>query len=288
MAEAKPLRFLIIDGYTKEARDQLQSGGASLAAHLYKKMLLKCSPVTTQCDIIFPADPGVNLPSGEAIQNYHGIAWTGCSSCIYSGKPDVEIQIEFARECFRYGIPAFGSCWAAQIAVVAAGGKVELNPKGREMGIARDIQLTSEGSSHPLYFGKQEIFDAFTSHDDEITVLPDEGIRLSGNEFTSVQSVAVSYKNSEFWAVQYHPEYDLHEMARLMFCRMEKLIKLNFFKSEHEGLAYIDQLELLHNEPSRADIASELKVKPDISDDSIRTIEVKNWINHLVLPSISN
>ena len=53
MAEAKPLRFLIIDGYTKEARDQLQSGGASLAADLYKKMLLKCSPVTTQCDIIF-------------------------------------------------------------------------------------------------------------------------------------------------------------------------------------------------------------------------------------------
>ena len=131
-------------------------------------------------------------------------------------------------------------------------------------------------------------FDAFTSHDDEITVLPDKGIRLSGNDFTSVQSVAVSYKNSEFWAVQYHPEYDLHEMARLMFCRMEKLIKLNFFKSESEGLTYINQLELLHNEPSRSDMASELKVKSDILDDSIRTLEVKNWINHLVLPSVSN
>lgn len=288
MVDMKPLKFLIIDGYTKEARDQLQSGGASLAADLYKKMLLKCSPVTSQCEIIFPADPGVDLPSGEAIRNYNGIAWTGCSSCVYSGKPDVEIQIEFAKECFRYGVPAFGSCWAAQIAVVAAGGKVEVNPKGREMGISRDIQLTSEGMNHPLYIGKKECFDAFTSHDDEITVLPDTGKRLSGNEFTSVQSVAVSFDNSEFWAVQYHPEYDLHEMARLMFCRMEKLIKLNFFKSEHEGLAYIDQLELLHNEPTRADIASKLKVKSDILDDSIRTIEVQNWINHLVLPSISN
>ena len=139
-----------------------------------------------------------------------------------------------------------------------------------------------------LNIGKKECFDAFTSHDDEITVLPDTGKRLSGNEFTSVQSVAVSFDNSEFWAVQYHPEYDLHEMARLMFCRMEKLIKLNFFKSDHEALAYIDQLELLHNEPTRADIASKLKVKSDILDDSIRTIEVQNWINHLVLPSISN
>ena len=73
-----------------------------------------------------------------------------------------------------------------------------------------------------------------------------------------------------------------------MFCRMEKLIKLNFFKSESEGLTYINQLELLHNEPSRSDMASELKVKSDILDDSIRTLEVKNWINHLVLPSVSN
>ena len=69
MVDMKPLKFLIIDGYTKEARDQLQSGGASLAADLYKKMLLKCSPVSSQCEIIFPADPGVELPSGEAIQN---------------------------------------------------------------------------------------------------------------------------------------------------------------------------------------------------------------------------
>ena len=49
MVDMKPLKFLIIDGYTKEARDQLQSGGASLAADLYKKMLLKCSPVSSQC-----------------------------------------------------------------------------------------------------------------------------------------------------------------------------------------------------------------------------------------------
>ena len=47
MVDMKPLKFLIIDGYTKEARDQLQSGGASLAADLYKKMLLKCSPVSS-------------------------------------------------------------------------------------------------------------------------------------------------------------------------------------------------------------------------------------------------
>ena len=121
-------RILIIDGYTKAAREQLQSGGASLAADLYVGLLQRCAPDGIECDIIFPADPGASLPVGEAIRDYDGVAWTGCSSCVFSGEPDVAEQIEFARECYQRGVPAFGSCWAAQIAVVAAGGEVALNP----------------------------------------------------------------------------------------------------------------------------------------------------------------
>ncbi len=279
------LRILIIDGYTKVAREQLQSGGASLAADLYVKMLQRCAPTGVECDVIFPADSGVSLPVGETIQDYDGVAWTGCSSCVFSGEPDVAEQIEFARECYRRGVPAFGSCWAAQIAVVAAGGEVALNPNGREMGIARGITLTDEGRAHPLYEGKPAVFDAFTSHDDEVTVLPEGATRLSGNDFTRVQSVVVKHEGTEFWGLQYHPEYDLHEMARLMFCRIEKLVRLGFFTDEAAGLAHIDQLEALHADPTREDIATALGLKADVMDDSLRTVEVQNWINHHLLPS---
>lgn len=280
------LRILIIDGYTKVAREQLQSGGASLAADLYVKMLQRCAPTGVECDVIFPADSGVSLPVGETIQDYDGVAWTGCSSCVFSGEPDVAEQIEFARECYRRGVPAFGSCWAAQIAVVAAGGEVALNPNGREMGIARGITLTDEGRAHPLYEGKPAVFDAFTSHDDEVTLLPEGATRLSGNDFTRVQSVVVKHEGTEFWGLQYHPEYDLHEMARLMFCRLEKLVKLKLFADEAAGLAHIDQLEALHADPTREDIATSLGLKGDVMDDSLRTVEVRNWINHLVLPNM--
>ncbi|GIT06200.1 MAG: hypothetical protein CM1200mP29_16110 [Verrucomicrobiota bacterium] len=88
----------------------------------------------------FSCRPGRESAGRHGDRDYDGIAWTGCSSCVFSGEPDVALQIEFARECFRQGVPAFGSCWAAQIAVVAAGGQVALNPKGREMGIARAIR----------------------------------------------------------------------------------------------------------------------------------------------------
>ena len=286
MTDTTAPRILIIDGYTKAAREQLQSGGASLAADLYVRMLQRSTPAGVECDVIFPADPGASLPVGAAIRDYDGVAWTGCSSCVFSGEPDVAEQIEFARECFRRGVPAFGSCWAAQIAVVAAGGEVALHPNGREMGIARGITLTDEGRAHPLYEGKPAVFDALTSHDDEVTVLPTGAVRLAGNDFTRMQSVVVKHDGTEFWGLQYHPEYNLHEMARLMFCRLEKLVKLNFFEDEPAGLAHIDQLEALHADPSREDIATALDIRPDVMDESPRTVEVRNWINHLVLPNM--
>ena len=286
MTDTTAPRLLVIDGYTEAAREQLQSGGASVAADLYVGMLERCAPNGIECDVIFPADLGASLPVGEAIRDYDGVAWTGCSSCVFSGEQDVAEQIEFARECFRRGVPAFGSCWAAQIAVVAAGGEVALNPNGREMGIARGITLTDEGRAHPLYEGKPAVFDAFTSHDDEVTVLPDGAARLSGNDFTRVQSVVVEKEGAEFWGLQYHPEYNLHEMARLMFCRLEKLVRLGFFADEAAGMAYIDQLEALHADPSREDIATALDIRPDVMDESPRTVEVRNWINHLVLPNM--
>ena len=203
----------------------------------------------------------MSLPVGEAIRDYDGVAWTGCSSCVFSGEPDVAEQIEFARECYRRGVPAFGSCWAAQIAVVAAGGEVALNPNGREMGIARGITLTDEGRTHPLYEGQTDCVRRLHEPRRRSHRAARRAARLSGNDFTRVQSVVVKHEGTEFWGLQYHPEYDLYEMARLMFCRLEKLVRLGFFADEAAGMAHIDQLEALHADPSREDIATALDLK---------------------------
>ncbi len=198
--------------------------------------------------------------------------------------PKVRAQVDFARAGFEAGVPAFGSCWAAQIAVVAAGGQCAKNPKGREMGIARKIALTPEGRAHPLYVGKADVFDGFISHDDEVTELPEGAVRLSGNPFTHVQSVSVDYNGGKFWGLQYHPEYDLHEMARLTWCRIDKMTKLGFFPDREAGEAHVAMLEALHEDPGRKDLAWTLGVDEDVMDKKIRCLEVKNWIKHLVKP----
>ena len=100
-------RFLIIDGYHKAGRDELAAGGASAAGDLYSRMLQKCLPGAA-CDIVNPADPGASLPKGAALEQYDGIAWTGCSLTIYDDDPRVGPQIELARAAYESKVPSFG------------------------------------------------------------------------------------------------------------------------------------------------------------------------------------
>jgi len=278
-------RFLVVDGYTKQGRDGLAAGGASVAGELYARMLKDCA---TDCavDIVYPADPGAGLPKGAAIAQYDGIAWTGSSLTVYADDPNVRPQIEFARAAFGAKVPSFGSCWAAQIAVAATGGVVAPNARGREMGIARKVALTSEGRGHPLYIGKKSVFDAFISHEDEVTHLPPGGVLLASNGHSQVQAVSVVHKGGVFWGLQYHPEYDLHELARLCFCRKQRLTDMGFFADLDAAQRYVDLLETLHQDPARRDIAWLLGIDEDIMNEDVRRAEVRNWIDRLVRPSM--
>ena len=278
-------RILVVDGYAKAGREELAAGGATPAGPLYERMLTRCFP-GIEVDIVYPADPGAALPQGAGIEQYDGIAWTGSSLTIYADDPKVAPQIAFAKAAFEAQVPSFGSCWAAQIAVVAAGGQCAQNFHGREMGIARKISLTPEGRAHPLFTGKKSVFDAFISHEDEATHLPPGGVMLASNGHSMMQAVAVTHKGGTFWGLQYHPEYDLHELARLCYCRKEKLTRMGFFRDTDAAQAYVDQLETLHQDPSRKDIAWLLGIDEDVTNEDIRLAEVRNWIERLVLPAM--
>ncbi|MCH8155483.1 MAG: type 1 glutamine amidotransferase [Proteobacteria bacterium] len=279
-------RFLVVDGYAREGREDLRAGGATTAGELYAQMLKDCAPNRAEVDIVCPADPDAALPKGAAIDQYDGIAWTGSSLTVFADDPKVTTQIDFAKAAFEAKVPGFGSCWAAQIAVVAAGGRCDVNPRGREMGIARKIALTPEGRAHPLYTGKKSVFDAFISHDDEVTHLPASASLLACNGHTHVQAVSVTHKGGVFWGLQYHPEYDLHELARLCYCRKQKLVDRGFFRDLDAAQDFVDRLEALHQDPGRKDIAWLLGIDEDVMNEDIRRAEVRNWIDLLVLPTM--
>jgi len=281
-------RYLIIDGYSKASRDALEAAGMQTAWNLYVNLLKQHAP-DAEYDILLPSDPGVTMPTSEELTAYAGILWTGCNLCIMdTDNLSVAAQIGLAERAYEVGIPSFGSCWGLQISAVAAGGKVIENPKGREMGIARKIVLTQEGMDHPMYDGKAPVFDAFISHDDMVSELPPGGTVLAGNDFTHIQSLSVTHKKGTFWSVQYHPEYNLNEMASLIVAREEKLTKLGFFEGHDDLQSLVDRMRLLHAEQDRKDLRWQLAIDDDILDDTVRQCEFGNWIEKLVKPSLES
>lgn len=282
----RELKFIIVDAYPRESREQFEQIGMTVAGMLYVNMLKKYAP-EAKYDLFYSSDPGVTLPGEKELEGYAGVLWPGCNLTVYHTQDERVTKIlDLVRRAYHAGVPQFGTCWGAQIAVYAAGGQVAPNPKGREMGLARKVYLTEQGVKHPMYDGKPPVFDGFISHDDHIIELPAGGLWLASNEFSRVQAVAVKHDNGEFWATQYHPEYDLHEVARLIVARAERLIRAGFFNGIEDLNRYVEQLETIFSDPSRKDLRWQLGIDEHVLDAAIRQREFSNWLEKLVLPQV--
>lgn len=276
------MRLLIVNGYARAGRDALQNAGATAPEQLFRRLLDRVAPGCAS-DVLFPADSDSALAAGTALADYDGLLWTGSSLTIHDASDErVRRQIELARQAFAVGVPSFGSCWAAQVAVVAAGGRCAASPRGREFGVAAPIRLTREGREHPLYRGKNESFRALTCHADEVVELPSGATLLASNDFSRVQGVAVEHDNGSFWAVQYHPEYDLHEIARLCVLRTDELVRQGTFMDPAAAAAYVDALEQLHLDPSCEDLAKRYDIDVTELSEVARAAELANWLDALV------
>ena len=262
-----PLRFLVLDAYHSAGREALHTAGCTEAGELYARMLRRLRP-DAQLDVRFPADGDPDL--GEGLAGYDGICWTGSSLTIHrEGDERVRRQIDLCRAAFEAGVPQFGSCFANQLAVTTAGGACGPSPRGREFGICRNIELSDAGRAHALFEGTVSGFDALTSHEDEVVRLPPGATVLASNAWCAVQAVDVRHARGTFWAVQYHPEYDLREIARLCTLRADELIDQGHFGSAAEARAWSAEMERVHDAGGSSAIRS-------------GTDEVENWLRSQV------
>ncbi len=276
-------RFLVLDGYSKESRDQFDEVGMRLAWVLYRDMLVDYVP-EAECDLWLSSDDPKGGPTDADLAGYAGILWPGCNLTVYHDDVRSHCQLDLARRAYAAGVPGFGSCWGIQVAAYSAGGTVEAHPRGREMGVVRDICVNATGEAHPMFKNKPKVFSHFVSHDDYITALPEGALLLAGNAWSPVQAAAVRCGEGEFWGVQYHPEYDLHELARLIVAREARLVKQGLFLDHDDMMVYVERLEALHADPSRTDLRWQLGIGDDVLDPKIRQCEFINWLDTLALP----
>ncbi|MBI4785474.1 MAG: type 1 glutamine amidotransferase [Chloroflexi bacterium] len=286
MTVTQPLAICVINGYPAPNRAVLAEAGMKQAHEMYVDFLKEYTP-NAKIDTLYIADLDTALPTGTNLSSYDAYIWTGSNLTIYHDQPSVTRQIEFSRAVYGAGKPQYGSCWGVQMAAVAAGGEVQKNPKGREWAFARDIHLTDAGKQHPLYRGKPHQFNGFIMHLDIVTRVPEGGTLLAINEHSPVQALAVQCGKGAFWATQYHPEYNLYEMARLLIARKEPLTTEGFFvKQEDVEKLAADMIEL-YKKPETKGLREQLKIGDDILDAQIRQQELRNWVDFLVLPSLA-
>lgn len=279
-------RILLVEGNLRARCDLVVEHGSLSAGDRYAKSLRDVCP-GVHIDKIYGAEVDSKLPDGAEIASYDGVVIGGSGLHAYHDEIAVTRQIDLVREIFKTGTPVLGSCWGLQIAVIAAGGAVARASNEREVGLARKITLTVEGLGHPLFQGKASVFDSPCIHLDEVTHIPGGAVVLASNNHSRVQALSFAVQGTDFWGVQYHPEFDLFHMARLAVLYSDIMIEGGFYHTIEEGKALAADMETLHADPSRFDLSWKLGVDSDVLDDGIRTLEIRNWIEKKVLPSIS-
>lgn len=281
-----PLHILVVEGNLRADRERHRATYGLTPAASYAALLRHLEP-EARCDIVTPADEDAALPDPAGLDSYDGVVLTGSGLNIWKEEPAAMRQVDLVRAVLKAGVPVFGSCWGLQVAAVATGGTVHQNPRGRELGIARDIALTDEGRVHPLYTGKAAVFSSPCVHNDEIATLPPDTVVLAGNRMSAVQAAEIRHEGGVVWGVQYHPEFSLNEITAFLRRYRPTLLAENFFREPEAVDGWLADLAALVADPLRADLSWRYGIGPDILDSERRTLEIRNFLTRLVQPTRS-
>ena len=274
--------LLLMEGNTAAKRELGKKLGVRSSSEIYA-LAIKSHFPDLELAVVNAADEDWSIPGERQLSDFDGFVVTGSSLHAYDTDFAVTNQIAMIADAGDAGVPIFGSCWGLQIAAMAAGGLVERNPDGREVGFARKIIVNKDGAEHPMFRGKAGAFDAPCIHYDEVTRLPDSATLLASNAHSLVQAAIIPLGKSEVWAVQYHPEFDLQQLGQLYTLYADDMIEQGFFADKAALDAYVAKLSALANNPADTGLAWQLGVDEDITDDQRRRHEIINWIETCVL-----
>jgi GMP synthase (glutamine-hydrolysing) len=262
------MKLLVVEGNTEETRQERESFGILPYYKIFQKLLYSLEP-SASVDVVFPADGNKELIHSADLKKYHGILWTGSALSVLDNSPSITRQFNFAEDAFKSGVPIYGSCWALQLASVVSGGKVAPSKNGLEFGIAEKIEITEEGRKSPYFKNRNNNYKALSIHFDEITELPDNAIVLAGNDHSRVQAMTINYKNSQFFGVQYHPEFRPEDMSLIASFLAAPLVKKGAFSSHRE-------VEIISKK-----LLDQNKVPNEINDYGLHTQEIRSWLNFI-------
>ncbi|MBM3645457.1 MAG: type 1 glutamine amidotransferase [Alphaproteobacteria bacterium] len=276
------MRILIFDGAPQAAQDRIVAHGGARNGKLFTDALARHT-AELEAVTVNVAD-GERLPQGLSVGDFDGVTVSGSPLNIYDRTPAVTRQLDLAREIFDAGVPVWGSCWGLQLMSTVLGGHVRLNPRGRELGFARNIARTDAGRGHWLLDGKALAFDALCSHIDEVDRIPDGARVLASNGRSEVQALEFERDGGSFVGVQYHPEHGFAHTAAIIDARRDVLVREGAARAEADLDPVLADMRALDADPGRTDAAWRLGLDEQVLDPALRTAEFGNWLRRHVAP----
>jgi len=272
-------QYLVVGSETsEEERERRDRTGAS-SAETYAETLRSIAP-DARCEILSCLE-GASPPGAGWFRRFDAVFFAGSPIQMHEETDDTEAAARFMRRVFEAGIPSFGSCAGMQIAVVAAGGRVEPRTPRMEAAFVRKITATDEGRAHPLLADRPLSWDAPAMHSSEVTRLPKHATILAGTVDTPVQAIEVRHEGGTFWGVQYHPELTLAEIASTLRRQADELVEEGLARSEREIEDYAALVDALDSEPERRDLAWRLGIDREITEPERRMREIRNFMERL-------
>jgi GMP synthase (glutamine-hydrolysing) len=145
-------------------------------------------------------------PVPESVEEYDGLVVMGGAMGAHDDQkaPWLPAVRELIRSAAEAHVPTLGICLGHQLCAVALGGDIEVNPKGRQLGLL-EVGWTTEAVDDELMGGLVGPRRAMHWNDDVVARLPEGAIRLATASTGEVQAARHA---STVWGIQWHPEVD--------------------------------------------------------------------------------
>lgn len=157
----------------------------------------------------------------ESLEGYSALVLTGSPAGAYDPEVWIERLKGVVREAVDRCLPTLGICFGSQLIAQALGGRVEVNPRGWEIGNCL-VELTREGREDALFAGYSNPFVVMESHQDCIAEIPPGAVLLASNGHTRVQAFGIG---NYLRAVQFHPEMGPEHLQFILPPRRERILK---------------------------------------------------------------
>lgn len=163
------------------------------------------------------------LPTPEHLKDYDGLIVAGNGDArMADARPWNEPVKKLIRYAYENNFPTLTICYGAQYTAIELGGKVEDRKEMTESG-TYTTTLTEAGQQDPLFSHISSQFKAQQGHNDSITELPEGATLLAYSERAPIQ--AFTFPNKPFYAVQFHPELDAHQLR----------FRFDYYKEHYAG-----------------------------------------------------